>query len=161
MLVGGTEYTIPSVVSAGDDTTTQDNHVTYRSGDEAFQRFDDPGASARVSVMPPKSHSLRKSLPSDYQFSFYSLVMDTYSASLNEYLDFIDQKLLLPKLSKLPRAFANEPSVVAAYKAFFSEFGSHVIANATFGARCNIVRIRLFLLCYSWLKNFTDDMGIQ
>ncbi|KAK7444052.1 hypothetical protein VKT23_015449 [Stygiomarasmius scandens] len=88
--------------------------------------------------MPPKSHSLRKSLPSDYQFSFYSLVMDTYSASLNEYLDFVDKKLLLPKLSKLPQPFANEPSVVAAYKAFFSEFGSHVITNATFGARCNI-----------------------
>ncbi|THU80324.1 hypothetical protein K435DRAFT_874504 [Dendrothele bispora CBS 962.96] len=151
VIIGQDEYTVPCVVSASPGEAVQANYVTYSSGDEAFEKFEsDPGVAGRVAVIPPKTHCLRKSLPSDYQFSFYGVNMETYSASLTEYVDFIDADLLLPEIKKLPQPFSNEPSVVAAYRALFGEFGSHVITSTTLGARCNII---------TWASNKYPDIN--
>lgn len=140
---GGVEYTIPSIVSASEDTGgSQISDLTYRSGDAALQGFtSDPGASNGLAVVAPdtSSYPLKKSLPSGYQFAFYTLSSEAYSASLREYFDFIDNKMLWSKISKLPQPFTNESEVLDAYTTFFGEIGTHVITSATYGARCNIV----------------------
>ncbi|KAL0570710.1 hypothetical protein V5O48_011244 [Marasmius crinis-equi] len=139
--INGEEYTIPRSVGASESPGTRTSDVTYRSGDEALRGFQgDPGASDRLALNTDiSSYPLKASLPSDYQFGFFSLSSDFYSASLRSYLDFIDNELLREKISALPQPFsAEDPSAVAAYLAFFRELGTHVIDSTTYGGRCNI-----------------------
>ena len=143
------EYTIPSIVSASEDTGgSQTSDLTYPSGDAALQGFASNPGTLAVVAPDTTSYPLKKSLPSGYQFAFYNLSSDAYSVSLREYFDFIDNKLLWSKIDQLPKPFTNEPAVVEAYTTFFGEMGTHVITSATYGARCNIVGYTsIFELC--------------
>lgn len=131
-------------MSASDSAVgVQSSNVTYKSGSEALQGFDsDPGATGRLAVIANvTSYPLSKSLPEGYQFAFFNLNSDVYTASVQEYVDFIDESVLLQKIGRLPKPFSTDPQVIKAYMRFFQELGSHVITNATYGAHCNLVSI--------------------
>ncbi|KAG7091267.1 hypothetical protein E1B28_010317 [Marasmius oreades] len=123
--IGGVEYTVPSIIMASEGPANQTDDVTYYSGSEALRGFQsDPGATDRLAVVADIStFPLNKSLPNDYQFSFFTLGTDAYNVSLDGgYFMFINSNLFCEKMSHLPRPFsADNPITVAAY-----------------GARCNI-----------------------
>ena len=120
----------------------QNSKNTYRNGSEALRNFETDsrtGAYLAVHANSSSSYPLAKSFPNNYQFYFFSSSIGAYSASLRDYIDFIDEKLLLKKVQQLPKPFVNDPIVVKAYRQFFGQFGTHVITGATYGGWCNLV----------------------
>ncbi|KAK1219936.1 hypothetical protein PQX77_017330 [Marasmius sp. AFHP31] len=138
--IGGTTYTIPSIVSADNFASAGDTNKTFPSGDEALRSFQtgETGASELAVAANVSSYPLEKSLPSQYQFAFYSVYANEYKATLQEYLGFVDEKLFAKDVFQLPRPFsADNPSTVAAYTTFFRKWGTHVITGTDYGGRCN------------------------
>ena len=137
------KYKIPSVVSVNNAGTPQNLTVSYKSGSEALRGFEgtDPARTSRLAVYAdPASYPLRKALPDQYQFYFFNFNVDVYSASVVGYTDYIGDPTLVEKITQLPKPFANRADVIDAYKAFFEEYGSHVLTSVSFGAHCNMVR---------------------
>ncbi|KAL0072622.1 hypothetical protein AAF712_000385 [Marasmius tenuissimus] len=136
--IGGETYTLPRVVSASESHGIRNDDKDYNSGSAALSAFQSDPSSLAVNT-DVSSYPLKKSLPTEYQFSFFTFGADVYTASLRNYLDFIDNDFLRKKIAKLPQPFSpGDNSAVAAYKAFFAELGTHVINSTTFGGRCSI-----------------------
>ena len=140
----GEEYTLPRIVAASESRTLQNEYQSFPSGGAALNAF-----QSNPSLLPVNtdvsSFPLKHSLPAEYQFSFFSYAADSYTASLRNHLDYIDNEFLHEKIAKLPQPFSAEnPSAVAAYRAFFAEVGTHVIISTTFGGRCNVVSTSLW-----------------
>ncbi|KAF7430289.1 hypothetical protein PC9H_005993 [Pleurotus ostreatus] len=137
--IDGVKYTIPSVVSASAKSGVNSNYVTYLSGAEALRAFLDSTSVTDQLVVKTNltSYPFEKSLPEASQFAFWNYKTDTYTASLREYMDLINQGTLLESVSALPKPFTETPDVMDAYAKFFKDFGTHVIMGTSFGARCS------------------------
>ncbi|KAL4260499.1 MACPF domain-containing protein [Pleurotus pulmonarius] len=139
VIIDGVKYTIPSVVSASAKSGVNSNYVTFPSGASARRAFvDNTNVTDQLVVKTSlSSYPFEKSLPENDQFAFWNYKTDTYTASLREYMDFVNQGALLESVSALPKPFTETPDVIDAYTKFFEDFGTHVIMGTSFGARCS------------------------
>ncbi|KAK1230927.1 hypothetical protein PQX77_005958 [Marasmius sp. AFHP31] len=136
--IGGETYTLPRVVAASETHVSWNDDKDFSSGGAALSAFQSNSSSLPVNT-DVSSYPLKKSLPAEYQFSFFTFGTDVYTASMRNYIDFIDNSFLRKEIAKLPQPFSpGDDSAVAAYKAFFAELGTHVINSTTFGGRCSI-----------------------
>ncbi|KAL0072606.1 hypothetical protein AAF712_000369 [Marasmius tenuissimus] len=148
--IGGETYTLPSVVSASETRGMRNVDKDFSSGGAALSAFQGDSSSLPVNT-DVSSYPLKKSLPTEYQFSFFTFSADVYTASLKDYIELIDNDLLREKIAKLPKTFSpGDDSALAAYKAFFAELGTHVIDSTTFGGRCSIS---------TWASNKYQDVN--
>jgi len=94
---------------------------------------------------------LDKSLPTGNQFYFFVNDHDSYSGRLRDYLDFINEEELLTHVSKLAPFDSEDPQVVRAYIKFFNTVGSHFVTSTGFGARFQLVGVRIL-----WIHSLID-----
>ncbi|KAF9487886.1 hypothetical protein BDN71DRAFT_1348694, partial [Pleurotus eryngii] len=118
--------------------------TTYKSGSEANSYFEaDASLSVRylgVSGSVSASYATEKMFRQENQYAFYSFNSSTYVAVLRDWADLLNETALKRRLETMPRPFdENNENHVNEWKEFFDSWGTHVILNATYGARYQLV----------------------
>ncbi|KAF8129920.1 hypothetical protein EV363DRAFT_1337051 [Boletus edulis] len=137
--IGGVEYEIPRIVTASGDNSTFVTSRTFPDGTTAVKTLqNDAGLAYRLLPVTTNNMSLfplDKSLPTGNQYYFFVNDHDSYSGTLRDFVDFINEDELLTHVSKLPPFDSQNPEAVEAYIAFFNTVGSHLVSATGFGAR--------------------------
>ncbi|OAX36797.1 hypothetical protein K503DRAFT_772164 [Rhizopogon vinicolor AM-OR11-026] len=152
--IGGVEYNVPNCIGVSDYNISDGNYTTYSTGTEASSTFQaDASLSVRymaVSASASASYALEKSFKRDDQFAFYSFNADTYLASLRDYADLLNETALTKRLDNMPKFDGGDDHSLAEWKDFFASFGSHIILNASYGARFQL---------NVWASNQTESVN--
>ncbi|KAG7091265.1 hypothetical protein E1B28_010315 [Marasmius oreades] len=141
---GDETFQVPKTIGVSTDISNfQGSFVTYHSGSEASSKFEtDASLSIRylaVSGGASASYATEKSFRQQNQYAFYAMNADLYSASLRDYINYINEEVLLKRIAKLPRPFdGNHPEHEKKYCDFFASVRTHVINYCTYGARCQM-----------------------
>lgn len=156
---------------AQDVNNIQGNYITYKSGSEASQSFQvDASLSVRylaVSGSASASYATEKSFRQENQYAFYSFNANTYSASLRDYADLLNESALKKRIEELPIPFdGSNDDHVKKWRDFFSSFGTHVIINCSYGARYQMVSAcraleRLSTDAKAVFHPFLECLGLQ
>ena len=150
--VGDEVFDVPRCIGiAKDISSVQGNYITYKSGSEASQSFQvDASLSVRylaVSGSASASYATEKSFRQENQYAFYSFNADTYSASLRDYADLLNESALKRRIEDLPVPFnGTNPEHVKDWREFFSSFGTHAIINCSYGDRFQLVIVQSDIL---------------
>jgi hypothetical protein len=88
------------------------------------------------------SYSVEKTFRRDDQFALYAFNASLFGAGLRDYADLLNETALEKRLKEMPHPFTSATDTVKEYKNFFASFGSHVIINASYGMRFQLVRLR-------------------
>ncbi|OJA12170.1 hypothetical protein AZE42_05960 [Rhizopogon vesiculosus] len=151
---GGIEYNVPNCIGVSDYNISDGNYTTYATGTEASSTFQaDASLSVRymaVSASASASYALEKSFKRDDQFAFYSFNADTYLASLRDYADLLNETALTKRLDDMPKFDGDDDDSLTQWKDFFASFGSHIILNASYGARFQL---------NVWASNQTESVN--
>ncbi|KAK1219935.1 hypothetical protein PQX77_017329 [Marasmius sp. AFHP31] len=142
--IAGTKYDVPNKI---DITLDIANHngamLTYKSGSEAFSAFQADASLnikyACVTGGASASYATEKALRQENQHAFYAFNSDMYAASLKNYMDDLNVKALKLGVEDLPRPFNGEnKDHEEKYRTFFKIFGTHVVTQCAYGARCQM-----------------------
>ncbi|OAX36798.1 hypothetical protein K503DRAFT_801742 [Rhizopogon vinicolor AM-OR11-026] len=138
--IDGMNFPIPRCISVSQNINSQTDTRIYKNGAEAVNAMrQDVALASRflaVTSTDVSNYPLDRWFPAADQFSLYYFHADNYLAGLQEYLDFLNESALREGVSRLPRPFTpDKEATVLAYKTFFNTYGSHVITNASYGAR--------------------------
>ena len=152
----GVVYNVPGVIRVFQEPISQGTFLTYATGNDAQKAFRaDAGLPARYLAVTGTDTAVvlahDRSFIRENQYAFYSFTNSAYSARLVDYADFLNEAALLRGVEDLPQRFdGDDDKVLDAYKSFFQRFGSHVIVNANYGARFQLVGnthiVHLFVL---------------
>lgn len=149
LCLDGVMYDVPRCIGVSQYNRSDGNYVTYKTGSEASSSFKtEASMSVRylaVSASASASYALDKTFKREDQFAFYSFNADTYLASMRNYADLLNEAALKKRLDDLPKPFnGDNDKNLSEWKDFFASFGTHVIINASYGARFQLVRYHLF-----------------
>ncbi|KAG9218284.1 hypothetical protein CCMSSC00406_0009904 [Pleurotus cornucopiae] len=138
--IGKEVYNVPRCIGISSINSVNGAYTTYKSGSEANSYFEaDASLSVRylgVSGSVSASYATEKMFRQENQYAFYSFNSSTYVAVLRDWADLLNETALKRRLETMPRPFdANNESHVNEWKEFFDSWGTHVILNATYGAR--------------------------
>lgn len=151
LAVGGVIYDVPRSIGVSDYNSSDGTYVTYKTGTEAASSLTaDASLSVRylaVSASASISYALDKSYKREDQWAMYSFNADTYLASMRNYVDLLAETRLKNRLEDMKPINGNDKNSVEEWKEFFSSWGSHVITNARFGARFQLVSRTAFTTC--------------
>ena len=150
---------MPRCIGVTDFNSSDGNYVTYRTGTEASSSLKtDVSLSARylaVSASTSVSYSIDKTYRREDQWAMYSFNADTYLASLRNYADLLAERALANRLEQLePIGDGSNQEMLNEWKFFFASWGTHVIINSAFGARFQLVGLRInpsrFAISHLW-----------
>lgn len=144
-------YNVPRCIGISSINSVNGAYTTYKSGSEANSYF---GADASLSVRylgvsgsVSASYATEKMFRQENQYAFYSFNSSTYVAVLRDWADLLNETALKRRLETMPRPFdENNESHVNEWKEFFDSWGTHVILNATYGARYQLVSLLMPVL---------------
>ena len=146
-------YDIPEAVRISQESVFLGTFLSYATGNDAQKAFRaDATLPARYLAVTGTDVAIvlahDRSFIRENQYAFYSFSNSAYAARLADYDDLLNQTALLRGVEDLPQNFnGDSEDVLAAYKSFFQRFGSHVIVNASYGARFQLVCVTLTESC--------------
>ena len=138
-------YDVPEAVRISQEPLFQGIFLSYANGNDVQKAFRaDAGLPAIYLAVTGTDAAIvlahDRSFIRENQYAFYSFTNSVYAARLADYDSFLNQTALLRGVEDLPQQFnGDNEDVLAAYKSFFQRFGSHVIVNANYGARFQLV----------------------
>ncbi|KAH9935269.1 MAC/Perforin domain-containing protein [Amylocystis lapponica] len=139
--IGDLTYDVPRCIGvAMDAQSVQGNYITYKTGSEASSNFQaDASLTVRylaVSGGVSASYGTEKSFRQENQYAFYSFNSDTYTTSMQDYIDFLNETPLKNRIAELPKPFNGaDADNLKQWRDFFASFGTHVIIHCSYGAR--------------------------
>ena len=141
----GVVYSVPDAVQISQESFSQGNFLSYANGNDAQKAFrNDGGLPARYFAVTGADAAVAlahdRLFIRENQYALYSFTHSTYAARLADYDNLLNETALLQGVEGLPQRFnGDDDKVLSAYKSFFQRFGSHVIVNANYGARFQLV----------------------
>lgn len=144
-IADGVVYDVPQAVRISHESLSQGNFLSYPTGGDARKAFRaDAELPARYFAVTGADTAIalaeERSFTQDNQYAFYSFSSSVYAARLADYLDLLNEKALSRGVEDLPQQFnGDDADTLAAYKSFFSRFGTHVLVNVNYGARFQLV----------------------
>ena len=167
-VAGGVVYSVPDAVHISQEPISQGSFLSYATGNDAQKAFRADGglpasyfAVTGADVGIALTHD--RLFIRENQYALYSFIHFTYAARLTDYDNLLNETALLRGVEDLPQRFnGDDDKVLNAYKSFFQRLGSHVIVNANYGARFQLVGdIPIEPCTYSYRLSPLEWVGIE
>lgn len=142
-------FDIPECIFASEQHNATSHDTSYANGADAILAVQkDAFRYLIVGSNDMSYYPLYRWFPVADQFALYYFHAHQYLAGLQDYLEFVNESALQEGILHLPKPFT--PEYVLTYKTFFNTYGSHVIINASYGAR---------FLMNAWASNKYTDVN--
>lgn len=161
------DFNIPRCISISESTSSQSGGEIYHKGSEAVRAIQqDLSLAFRFLVVTGtdiSNYPLDRWFPAADQFLLHYFHFDNYLAALRDYAKFLNESALQEGVSILPRPFTSDTETILAYKTFFNTYGSHVITNASYGARFLMVNMSIVSesTLHSVITTLSESLGFE